>query len=74
MTISAHAMGSNHLAATDHNDVMQVRVMPNTPCFIREAASAYVLGNHATPADASRTFALMRSVGTAPGHSNLLAT
>ncbi|KAK9841735.1 hypothetical protein WJX74_011101 [Apatococcus lobatus] len=42
-----------------------VRVMPNTPCLIREAASAYVLGNHATPLDASRTFALMRSVGVA---------
>ncbi|KAK9848849.1 hypothetical protein WJX84_005716 [Apatococcus fuscideae] len=42
-----------------------VRVMPNTPCLIREAASAYVLGNSATPLDASRTFALMRSVGVA---------
>ena len=43
--------------------LLQVRVMPNTPCLIREAASAYVLGNSATPLDASRTFALMRSVG-----------
>lgn len=42
---------------------MQIRVMPNTPCLIGQAASAYVIGTHATEADAQKTYALMSSVG-----------
>ena len=42
---------------------MQMRVMPNTPCLIGQAASAYVLGTHATDDDAQKTYALMSSVG-----------
>jgi pyrroline-5-carboxylate reductase len=42
---------------------MQVRVMPNTPCLIGQAASAYVLGNHATNDDAAKTYALLSSAG-----------
>lgn len=42
---------------------MQVRVMPNTPCLIGQAASAYVLGSHATAEDNDKVFALMSSVG-----------
>ena len=37
--------------------------MPNTPCLIGQAASAYVLGSHATPEDNDKVFALMSSVG-----------
>ena len=40
-----------------------MRVMPNTPCLIGQAASAYVLGTHATDDDAQKTYALMSSVG-----------
>ena len=40
-----------------------VRVMPNTPCLIGQAASAYVLGNHATLEDGGRAYALFSSVG-----------
>ncbi|MEM6331171.1 MAG: pyrroline-5-carboxylate reductase [Planctomycetota bacterium] len=42
-----------------------VRVMPNTPCLIGRGASAYSLGQHATPADAERVGRLLRSVGAA---------
>lgn len=42
---------------------MQMRVMPNTPCLIGQAASAYVVGTHATDDDAQKTYALMSSVG-----------
>ncbi|KAL3153922.1 hypothetical protein ABBQ32_013485 [Trebouxia sp. C0010 RCD-2024] len=42
-----------------------MRVMPNTPCLIGQAASAYVLGTHATDDDAQKTYALMSSVGLA---------
>lgn len=42
---------------------LQMRVMPNTPCLIGQAASAYVLGTHATDDDAQKTYALMSSVG-----------
>ena len=45
------------------NDRLQMRVMPNTPCLIGQAASAYVLGTHATDDDAQKTYALMSSVG-----------
>ncbi len=41
--------------------------MPNTPCLIGQAASAYVLGNHATLEDGDRAFALFSSVGARPG-------
>lgn len=37
--------------------------MPNTPCLIGQAASAYVMGTHATESDAQKTYALMSSVG-----------
>ena len=40
-----------------------VRVMPNTPCLIGQAASAYVLGNHATLEDGDRAYSLFSSVG-----------
>lgn len=42
-----------------------MRVMPNTPCLIGQAASAYVVGTHATDDDAQKTYALMSSVGLA---------
>lgn len=42
---------------------MQVRVMPNTPCLIGQAASAYVLGNHATNDDAAKIYTLLSSAG-----------
>lgn len=44
---------------------LQVRVMPNTPCLVGMAASAYSLGTYATPQDAERTHALLSSVGGA---------
>lgn len=37
--------------------------MPNTPCLIGQAASAYVLGNNATGEDAEKVFALISSCG-----------
>jgi pyrroline-5-carboxylate reductase len=37
--------------------------MPNTPCLIGQAASAYVLGNHATNDDAAKTYGLLSSAG-----------
>jgi pyrroline-5-carboxylate reductase len=49
----------------------QVRVMPNTPCLIGQAASAYVLGNNATGQDAAKTYTLMSSAGG--GHTMLCA-
>ena len=42
---------------------VQIRVMPNTPCLIGQAASAYVLGNNATGEDAEKVFALISSCG-----------
>ncbi|CAL5225625.1 g8480 [Coccomyxa viridis] len=42
-----------------------IRVMPNTPCLIGQAASAYVLGNNATGEDAEKVFALISSCGLA---------
>ena len=42
---------------------LQIRVMPNTPCLIGQAASAYVIGTHATESDTQKTYALMSSVG-----------
>lgn len=41
------------------------RVMPNMPCLVGMGASAYCLGNHATPEDGRLVGQLMRSVGTA---------
>lgn len=37
--------------------------MPNTPCLIGQAASAFVMGTHATESDANKAYALMSSVG-----------
>ncbi len=42
-----------------------VRVMPNTPCLIGKGASAYSLGENATPEDASLVDKLLSSVGQA---------
>lgn len=42
-----------------------VRVMPNTPCLIGQGASAYCLGEHATPEDAKLVDVLLTSVGHA---------
>lgn len=42
---------------------VQIRVMPNTPCLIGQAASAFVLGNNATGEDAEKVFALISSCG-----------
>ncbi|CAL8466920.1 g6456 [Coccomyxa elongata] len=42
-----------------------IRVMPNTPCLIGQAASAYVLGNHATNEDAAKIYMLLSSAGLA---------
>ena len=42
---------------------LQIRVMPNTPCLIGQAASAFVMGTHATEMDANKAYALMSSVG-----------
>jgi pyrroline-5-carboxylate reductase len=42
-----------------------VRVMPNTPCLIGEAASTYVMGTHAREEDQEKVDALMSSVGMA---------
>ena len=40
-----------------------VRVMPNTPCAVGEAASGACAGSRATEADVARVLDLMRSVG-----------
>lgn len=50
-------------ASCELSVAVQMRVMPNTPCLIGQAASAYVLGTHATDDDAQKTYALMSSVG-----------
>ena len=42
---------------------MQVRVMPNMPCLIRQAASAFVMGNHTNQGDLQRVIMLLSSVG-----------
>lgn len=42
-----------------------VRVMPNTPCLVQSAASAYALGTHATPEDADLVHRLLTAVGLA---------
>ena len=52
---------------------VQIRVMPNTPCLIGQAASAYVLGNNATGEDAEKVFALISSCGE-PLLSSLLSS
>ncbi|KDD74594.1 hypothetical protein H632_c1200p0, partial [Helicosporidium sp. ATCC 50920] len=40
-------------------DVRVVRVMPNTPCLVRQGASAYALGAAATREDAERVHELL---------------
>ncbi len=51
---------------------MQIRVMPNTPCLIGQAASAYVLGNHATNEDAAKIYMLLSSAGKRTQHPDAL--
>lgn len=41
-----------------------IRVMPNTPCSVRECASAYSPGEHATSSDRDFCEAIFKSVGT----------
>jgi pyrroline-5-carboxylate reductase len=48
-----------------------VRVMPNTPCLVGEAASAYVLGSHATASDGEKAFTLLSSIGQCLAWSHL---
>ena len=42
-----------------------VRVMPNTPCLVGKGASAYCLGDHATPRDGELVRQLLGAVGIA---------
>ena len=42
-----------------------VRVMPNTPCLVSSAASAFALGHHATTSDEKLVSSLFNSVGLA---------
>lgn len=60
---SKHSIVASFVYLTDFRSGLQMRVMPNTPCLIGQAASAYVLGTHATDDDAQKTYALMSSVG-----------
>ena len=52
------------LADAGTPDAKVVRVMPNTPCFVGETASAYALGRRATPEDGAAVEKLMGAVGT----------
>ena len=45
--------------------VLQVRVMPNMPCLIRQAASAFVMGNSTNQQDLQRVIMLLSAVGEA---------
>ena len=51
----------NHLPA----NARVIRVMPNTPALVGEGASAFALGNSATPADAVIAQKLLSAVGLA---------
>mmetsp|Transcript_24711 Transcript_24711/g.40089 ORF Transcript_24711/g.40089 Transcript_24711/m.40089 type:complete len:240 (-) Transcript_24711:2951-3670(-) len=42
-----------------------IRVMPNTPCLVRQSACAYVPGEHATAADTALVDKLLSAVGLA---------
>lgn len=42
-----------------------IRVMPNTPCLVKQGASAFARGGKATPADASLVESLLSTVGIA---------
>jgi len=42
-----------------------IRVMPNTPCLVRQSASAYAIGPKATPADGELVKQLLSAVGLA---------
>ena len=41
-----------------------IRVMPNTPCLVGEAAAGFALGEKATPEDRAACIAIFGSVGT----------
>ena len=45
--------------------MLQVRVMPNMPCLIRQAASAFVMGNSTNQQDLQRVIMLLSAVGEA---------
>lgn len=60
-SLHSTALACRHVSHT--GGALQMRVMPNTPCLIGQAASAYVVGTHATDDDAQKTYALMSSVG-----------
>ena len=54
-------------------DARVIRVMPNTPVFVGEVASAIALGNKATKEDSQLVSALFNSVGyCAPVPENLI--
>ncbi len=42
-----------------------IRVMPNTPCLVRQGACGFSLGQHATPDDAKLVAAMLSAVGLA---------
>ena len=55
----------SRLAGWLGKDVRLVRVMPNTPCLIREGACGYCLGERATSSDGELVGNLLKSVGIA---------
>ncbi|MCR9230643.1 MAG: pyrroline-5-carboxylate reductase [bacterium] len=47
------------------DSIRVIRVMPNTPCLVKQGASAFARGGNATEADASLVDSLLSTVGTA---------
>ena len=47
------------------DSIRVIRVMPNTPCLVKQGASAFARGGKATEADASLVDSLLSTVGTA---------